>query len=435
MFMFICTTFYISELCRCEERIYFLKRKYLCLYAYSSALVITKNNNENSKTMSNYIVSTTEKGEERKGKGEEEMQRINDTETNELNNIHDLPNFLRFIFKFSTDRWRNINAFILAPMTHAAFMPVSIQITSSLPLGILLAAFWSVTNALAFKSIPDFSKGVLLDIILKDEKKTKKISKEGQSIIIGTTIFMIFVMYPLMLYFFVVPFANTDNFGENTAVITYTLFVVGCVGQLMGNVIGAQQSLFPQVSTAHEEKIKSYLHHVRRIILNENFDQEDGLTIIKKLSKEQQKVEKWINGINKSTTSFNVVCLTVILLNELLGLMFIAGGVGIGTTLFFSALVFLFTVYIIQLLYAFAKPNMIWEQQKIALLNDAQVILNLKFPRESFKEWLSLHNFNATKVFGTKVTFEKMKQAAGLFTSIVGIVLYVLLREELRGML
>ena len=55
--------------------------------------------------------------------------------------------------------------------------------------------------------------------------------------------------------------------------------------------------------------------------------------------------------------------------------------------------------------------------------------------RESFKEWLSNHNLNATKVFGTKVTFEKMKQAAGLFTSIVGIVLYVLLREELRGML
>ena len=54
-------------MCICEERIYFQKQKYLCLYAYSSALVITKNNNENSKTMSNYIVSTTEKGEERKG--------------------------------------------------------------------------------------------------------------------------------------------------------------------------------------------------------------------------------------------------------------------------------------------------------------------------------------------------------------------------------
>ena len=62
----------VSELCRCEERIYFQKRKYLCLYANSSALVITKNNNENSKTMSNYIVSTTEKGEERKGKREED---------------------------------------------------------------------------------------------------------------------------------------------------------------------------------------------------------------------------------------------------------------------------------------------------------------------------------------------------------------------------
>eukprot|EP00943_MAST-04B_sp_MAST-4B-sp1_P001763 g1763.t1 len=386
--------------------------------------------------MSNYIVSTTEKGEERNGKGEEEM-RINayDTEINELNNIDDLPTYLQFIFKFSTSRWINIAAFLLVPLGNLAFLPAYIQITSSFPLGILLAAFWWITTALLYKFIPDFSKGVLLDILLKDEKKTMKISKEGQSVFIGTTLFVIFVMYPLMLYFFVVPFANTDNFGETTDVITYTLFVVGCVGQLMGNLVSAQQTLFPQISTVHEEKIKSYLHHVRRIILNENFDKEDGLTVIEKLSKEQQKVEKWINDVNKSTTSFNVVCLTVLLLNELLALMFIAGSVGVGTTLFFSGFVFILTFNAIQFLYALAKPNMIWEEQKIALLNDAQVILNLKFPRESFKEWLSLHNFNATKILGTKVTFEKMKQAAGLFTSVVGIVLYVLLREELRGML
>ena len=39
----------------------------------------------------------------------------------------------------------------------------------------------------------------------------------------------------------------------------------------------------------------------------------------------------------------------------------------------------------------------------------------------------------AAKIFGTKVTFEKMKQASGLLTSAIGIVLYFLLREELRG--
>ena len=136
-----------------------------------------------------------------------------------------------------------------------------------------------------------------------------------------------------------------------------------------------------------------------------------------------------------SITLYHSVGVIYLLLFNLLCLMFIAGGLGIGTTIFFSVFALFMTFNACMFLYALAKPNMIWEQQKIALLNDAQVILNLKFPRESFKEWLSNHNLNATKVFGTKVTFEKMKQAAGLFTSIVGIVLYILLREELRGML
>ena len=39
--------------------------------------------------------------------------------------------------------------------------------------------------------------------------------------------------------------------------------------------------------------------------------------------------------------------------------------------------------------------------------------LKLKFPKENFESWLQLHNVNASRVFGTKVTFEKMKQAAG----------------------
>ena len=57
-------------------------------------------------------------------------------------------------------------------------------------------------------------------------------------------------------------------------------------------------------------------------------------------------------------------------------------------------------------------PNMIWERRKVKLLNDAKVVLNLKFPREDFEVWLQMHNINACRVFGTKVTFHIMKQAA-----------------------
>ena len=75
---------------------------------------------------------------------------------------------------------------------------------------------------------------------------------------------------------------------------------------------------------------------------------------------------------------------------------------------------------------------MVWEQQKIFLLNDAKVILNLKFPKENFESWLNNHNANAARIFGTKLTFAKMRQTTGALTSVLGVVLYVLLREEFR---
>ena len=50
------------------------------------------------------------------------------------------------------------------------------------------------------------------------------------------------------------------------------------------------------------------------------------------------------------------------------------------------------------------------EQQKVSLLNDPEVIsavlLKLIY-NESFESWLKLHNINASRAFGTKITFEK----------------------------
>ena len=73
----------------------------------------------------------------------------------------------------------------------------------------------------------------------------------------------------------------------------------------------------------------------------------------------------------------------------------------------------------------------------LMLLNNPKVISavlqNLKFPKENFESWLNLHNINASRAFGTKITFEKMKQASGVLTSVFGVVMYLLLREELRS--
>ena len=80
-------------------------------------------------------------------------------------------------------------------------------------------------------------------------------------------------------------------------------------------------------------------------------------------------------------------------------------------------------------------PNMIWERRKVKLLNDAKVVLNLKFPREDFEAWLQMHNINACRVFGTKVTFHIMKQAAGVIYSLFGIALYSVFRDDAAGLM
>ena len=185
-----------------------------------------------------------------------------------------------------------------------------------------------------------------------------------------------------------------------------------------------------QVSIMHIEKIKNYLEAVRTIILKN--DTEDGIPLVKKLSKEQKKVEQWIVDINNGMSSFNTAGIIILICNGIIMLTIAAGGFSLAVTITFSIFALWMFIFLYNILYGLAKPNLIWEQQKILLFNDAEVILNMKFPKENFETWLSRHDINASRAFGTKVTFEKMKQAAGVLTSAFGIVLYLLLREELR---
>ena len=193
------------------------------------------------------------------------------------------------------------------------------------------------------------------------------------------------------------------------------------------------QSLPDQVSLVHIDKIKKYLEVVRSIVLSSNA--EDGITLVDKLSKEQVKVEKWILSINKGISTYTSLMLGFMCSSCVIILLIISSGPGLGAIVLFSIISVWMCGAIGSSLYAIAKPNMVWEEQKILLLNDAKVILNLKFPRENFEVWLNNHNINASKAFGTKITFGKMRQAAGVFTSGFGIILYLLLREEFRGLL
>ena len=354
---------------------------------------------------------------------------------NELQSIDDLPKFLRRGIFITPRKYKKI-FMLLNILTQCGTSLIGMTyITSSGVIGTMFAIFFAIGNGIMILQ-PDFTKGVFLDLLLKDEKLTKKINSNIINSFLFEIVFVFTVIAPLIWFFFIIPVANTDLFGPSTYTVTMAGGIVGWIAMILNFPFGATWSLTNQVSLAHIAKIKKYLGTVRVIILNSN--PEDGIPLAKKLSKEQNKVEKWIIAVNNGMSTFNTLMICQMTGNLIIFLIMLGSGQEIGATIFFSVFSIFFWIFLSSALYAVAKPNMVWEQQKVLLLNDAEVIsaviLKLKFPKENFESWLQLHNVNASRVFGTKVTFEKMKQAAGVITSVFGIILYLLLREELRGM-
>ena len=90
-------------------------------------------------------------------------------------------------------------------------------------------------------------------------------------------------------------------------------------------------------------------------------------------------------------------------------------------------------------LIALTGPNRHWEQEKKRLLNDPRIQslvgINGKYSFERFDHWLDAHELSALRAFGIPVTLSLTRSAASLLVSAVTIGTYVVLREEMRGLL
>ena len=229
-----------------------------------------------------------------------------DKHENELQSIADLPKFLRWAIYLAPTRWKKTYMAVIALFVIGIAIPTFSYILSSLASGIVIGAMQILVLANKVRQ-PDFTKGIFLDILLKDAKVTKKINSNIVNAMISTAIIQGLVLTPIFWIFFIYPFATMEPgmLGKYTYEIT---MVFGILGQLcffwLLLVFMRVNTLPDQISLVHEEKIKKYLLTVRDLILNDNAE-EDGIPLIDKLSMEQEKVEKWILEINNGISTFN----------------------------------------------------------------------------------------------------------------------------------
>ena len=91
----------------------------------------------------------------------------------------------------------------------------------------------------------------------------------------------------------------------------------------------------------------------------------------------------------------------------------------------------------IGVMHGIAKPNLMWEHMKVRLLNNPRtqrVVASIGWA-DRWEAWLNLHELNASRAFGAKVTTNLMRKVGGSIASLFAIVVYLLLREQVRGML
>eukprot|EP00943_MAST-04B_sp_MAST-4B-sp1_P000962 g962.t1 len=340
-------------------------------------------------------------------KKREEMER----NENQLQSINEVPTFLRRLLQYSPAKRKKTFVFIQFMMSVGFSFPVFTYITSSIIAGSLLAGYLFLVNC-SMTQIPDFTKpGVFLDLLLKDAKLTKTINENMKGVCIFNMVFIGLVMTPFGIWC-MIEFAKKIYLNQYTFILTIVIGGLGCAFMIINIPFDSNATLLDQVSLVHIGLIRTYLERIRDIILNDNV--EDGIPLVKKLSKEQKKVEKWMIKINNGTSAWNTFAIIALMCNGIIMLILAAGGISLAGTIIFAILAVWMFIFLYNTLYALAKPNLIWEQQKIRLFNDAEVILNMKFPKENFETWLSRHDINASRAFGTKVTFEKMKQVAGV---------------------
>ena len=164
-----------------------------------------------------------------------------------------------------------------------------------------------------------------------------------------------------------------------------------------------------------------------------------------RLAVEQSRVEAFATAMNSMTSTINglnnllfVLCALAML--AMLGAPTNATGTRrIIQVVVLVLMIFVMIISLCKNLIALTGPNRHWEHEKKRLLNDpriqSSVGINGKYNFERFDHWLDAHELSALRAFGIPVTLSLTRSAASLLVSAVTIGTYVVLREELRGLI
>ena len=380
---------------------------------------------------------------------EEDGQDEQEQQSNVTPTIKDLPVFLRKVVTNSAKVTYKRTMVLLYFVGQVKGFFVWYQITQSSVVGGFVALSFALGGACDIYFMPDFSQGFFLSLLLNDLSHTKKLSKQVKSAsIANAATFGIFNL--VFTYFFVVPFANSKLLGDHTFIVTVIGTTISLLASIAVTILGVGTApLIPQCQLQWENKVKGYLKRVRRTLILEDEEVaqiEDGKNktswIVNKLSIEQRKIDQFArsfsNGIGAYYGQSMILCVVLL---SICAIIIITPSIGANARTNVLLSLGLFVAFLLLWAYEGLKglsgANRIWEETRRALLSDAkiqQAKIEMGWTVEVFNEWIENHECRGLRAFGIQVTSGIVRKSYSAFVSFLTIGLYLLAREEIRGL-
>ena len=329
-------------------------------------------------------------------------------------------------------------------------IPVFTYISYSTTVGIVIGTWMTLVPVVLPLALPLFNHTSPIMYKLVHKYKTK-INKESTRKLLVFLVFQL-VSFVLLFVLLILPGTDTDLLGGQQTKMW--IMVGGWLGFVCFGLVGTTSAMLMKmmrtiVATEWEEKIQRYLQNTVELLLTTNDNVESGNKtksdqLRHHISHQQNDVESWARDVNaawstihgfncfqlSTTIAISLFCLTIPVSEPTL-----SNRVGALATV---TVVILFSLQILyKTFHSLSRPSRCWVKTTNRLFNDYNVQCAIKkqgWKMEEFQHWLDRHELSAARLFGFRATADTMSKVGGAMVSVAGVVLYMLLREEVRMM-
>ena len=379
-----------------------------------------------------------------------ESNKKDDDDNSAMLTLGDADPLLRRLMMAQPSRnLKNKFLYLLNHLLHAIpfyYIVFGVGILNLPAIGIVIAVWAQISGVLGRFYHPNLCKQgtVFYKSIFANKQSLEYFSKRAKKSMWKMQIQQ-FVMNNIVIVLVVLPIFGTETFGNYNDIILGCFWVTSNVTTVVKLFQNATTDCFQKIfSEQRKECTQSYLVSVQNTLLDNEIGTDE---MLKRLTKEQRKVETYAREANKDLAPF--LSIRLIQLGVFLFIMLISAAlVSTSTTTIMEsklrplAVLCMFMTFMtfacIQHLKQITSSNKIWNESIQKHLNDASLaptINKLFGRRDDFDKWLNAHEMSAQRVFGSKVSMERLGQLGSLMLSGVVVAIYFLMRDELRNLL